>query len=389
MYNIQLFNKIANIGTDRFDRTKYLVSETAENPDAIMVRSAAMHDMSFAPALKAIARAGAGVNNIPVDRCADAGIVVFNTPGANANAVKELVICGLMLASRDIIDGAAWAKTLTATADMDVAKQVEKGKAKFAGCEIQGKKLGVIGLGAIGALVANAAHDLGMEVVGFDRFLTIDGAWRLSRKIGKAASIDEIFATCDYISVHVPSTPETRGMFNKASIASMKDGVRILNFSRADLAIAADVKEAVASGKIARYVTDFPTEELVNIPGILALPHLGASTEESEDNCAVMAADELIDFLETGNIRHSVNYPDAELPHTGDNRICVMHKNMPGILNNITAVISAAGINVENMVNRSKKDYAYTILEINGDLPDNAEEKISAIENVIRVRIIQ
>ncbi len=389
MYNIKLFNKIAKVGTDNFKADRFTVGEDVTNPDAIMVRSAAMHDMEFNPELKAIARAGAGVNNIPVDRCADAGIVVFNTPGANANAVKELVVCGLMLASRDITEGAQWAKGLTTTPEMDVAKQVEKGKSKFAGCEIAGKKLGVIGLGAIGALVANAAEDLHMEVMGFDRFMTVEAAWRLSRKIEKAADMDEIFSTCDYITVHVPSTPETRGMFNRETFAKMKDGVRILNFSRADLVNAEDMKEALASGKVARYVTDFPTEETVNVPGIIALPHLGASTEESEDNCAVMAAKELIEFLETGNIRNSVNYPNAELPHTGDARICAFHKNIPGVLNQITAIVSENGINVENMVNKSKKDYAYTILEIGGALPDDAAEKLSAIDGVLRINIIK
>ena len=252
-----------------------------------------------------------------------------------------------------------------------------------------GKTLGVIGLGAIGALVANAAEDLHMEVLGYDRFMTIDAAWRLSRKIEKAASMDEIFANCDYITVHVPSTPETRGMFNKETFAKMKDGVRILNFSRADLVNADDLKEAIACGKVARYVTDFPTEETVNVPGIIALPHLGASTEESEDNCAVMAAQELINFLENGNIRNSVNYPDAEIPHTGDARICVFHKNVPGVLNNITAIISSQSINVENMISKSKKDYAYTILEISGSIPENAAETISNMESVIRVNVIK
>ncbi len=389
MFNIQLYNKIAKVGTDNFDTAKYNVGEDIQNPDAIMVRSAAMHDMAFNPELKAIARAGAGVNNIPVDRCSEAGIVVFNTPGANANAVKELVVCGLMLASRDIIDGAVWAKNLVDTDEMDVAKQVEKGKSKFAGCEIAGKKLGVIGLGAIGALVANAAEDMHMEVLGFDKFMTIESAWKLSRKIEKAASMDEIFETCDYISVHVPSTPETRGMFNRETFAKMKDGVRILNFSRADLVNAADLKDAIASGKVAKYVTDFPTAETVNVPGIIALPHLGASTEESEDNCAVMAARELIGFLENGNIRNSVNYPDAEIPHTGDARICVFHKNVPGVLNNITAIISSQGINVENMISKSKKDYAYTILEVTGAIPDSAADIISNMESVIRVHIIK
>ena len=386
--NIKLMNKIAKVGTDVFG-AGYTVSDAVEAPDAIMVRSAKLHDMPINPELLAIARCGAGVNNIPVDKCAENGVVVFNTPGANANAVKELVICGLMLASRDITEGAEWAKTLVKTDDADVAKQVEKGKSKFAGCEIAGKRLGVIGLGAIGALVANAAHDLNMEVVGYDRFMTIDAAWRLSRKIEKAASMDEIFETCDYISVHIPSTPETRGMFNKETIAKMKDGVRILNFSRADLAVNEDIKEALASGKIARYVTDFPTEETVNVPGIIALPHLGASTEESEDNCAVMAVRQLAAFLENGNIRNSVNYPDTELPHTGDARICVFHKNVPGVLNHLTAMISAQGINVENMINKSKKDYAYTILEISGQVPAGVAETISSMENVIRVNVLK
>ena len=389
MYNIQLQNKIAKVGTDNFDAAKYTVGEGITAPDAIMVRSAALHDLEFNPELKAIARAGAGVNNIPIDRCSEAGIAVFNTPGANANAVKELVVCGLMLASRDIIDGAVWAKDLTKNDDADVAKQVEKGKSKFGGCEVAGKKLGVIGLGAIGALVANVANDLHMEVIGYDNYMTIDSAWRLSRKIARAASLDEIFENCDYITVHVPSTPETRGMFNAENIAKMKDGVRILNFSRADLADNAAIKAGIESGKIARYVTDFPTEETVNVPGIIALPHLGASTEESEDNCAVMAAKELIDFLETGNVRNSVNYPDCALPHTGDARICIFHKNVPGVLNNITAIISSQGINVENMINKSKKDYAYTILEISGQIPDNAADTISTMESVIRVNIIK
>ena len=389
MYNIQLLNKIARVGTDNFNADSYRVGEDVTNPDAIMVRSASIHEMEFNPELKAIARAGAGVNNIPIDRCSEEGIAVFNTPGANANAVKELVICGLMLASRDVIGGAAWAKDLQKTEAADVAKQVEKGKSKFADCEIAGKKLGVIGLGAIGALVANAANDLYMEVIGYDNYLTIEAAWRLSRKIERAASLDEIFEKCDYITVHVPSTPETRGMLSRENIAKMKDGVRLLNFSRADLADAEAIKEALASGKVASYVTDFPTEETVNVPGIVALPHLGASTEESEDNCAVMAAKELIDFLETGNVRNSVNYPDASLPHTGDARICIFHRNVPGVLNNITAIISSQGINVENMINKSKKDYAYTILEISGAIPDGAAETISNMESVVRVHIIK
>ena len=388
MYEIKTYNKISPVGLSLLDAEKYTVSDGAQNPVGAIVRSAALHEETFAPSLLAIARAGAGTNNIPIARCSEEGIVVFNTPGANANAVKELVLAGLFLSSRKIVSAIEWAKTLKGNGEA-VGKMVEKGKSAFAGPEIKGKKLGVIGLGAIGALVANAANDLHMEVIGYDNYLTIDSAWRLSRKIEKAASLDEIFEKCDYITVHVPSTPETRGMFNAANIAKMKDGVRILNFSRADLAVADDIKAGLASGKIASYVTDFPTEETVNVPGIVAIPHLGASTEESEDNCAVMAAKELIDFLETGNIRNSVNYPDVSLPHTGDARICIFHKNIPGVLNNITAIISSQGINVENMINKSKKDFAYTILEIGGNIPDNAAETIASMESVIRVNIIK
>ena len=389
MYNIKLLNKIAKCGTDVFDRSNYAVGDNIENADAIMVRSAVMHDMPLPDGLRAIARAGAGVNNIPVDACAERGIVVFNTPGANANAVKELVIAGLMLASRDITDGINWAKELEDTADADVAKQVEKGKSKFAGHEVAGKKLGIIGLGAIGVLVANAAVALGMDVIGFDKFMTVENAWKLSRSVHRADNIEEIFKTCDYITVHVPSTPETKGTFRAETIAMMKDGVRLLNFSRADLAVAADIKAALESGKIARYVTDFPTAETVGVPGIIAIPHLGASTEESEDNCAVMAAQELIDFLECGNITHSVNYPDASLPHNGDVRVCVFHRNIPTMLTKITNVMGEANVNIENMVNRSKKDFAYTIVEIIGSIPEDTAEKLNAIEGIIRVNIIQ
>lgn len=388
MYQIQLLNKIAKEGTDCYDPANYTTGTDIENPDAIMVRSAAMHDMIFGDKLKAIARAGAGVNNIPVDACAQKGIVVFNTPGANANAVKELVICALMLASRDIIDGAEWVKTLK-DGELTVAKQVEKGKSQFAGHEIIGKKLGVIGLGAIGTQVANAAVALGMEVVGFDKFLTVDAAWALSRAVKKATSMEDIFTTCDYITVHVPSTPETKGMFCKKNIETMKDGVRILNFARGDLAVIADIKEALQSGKIARYITDFPDSETINVPGIIAIPHLGASTEESEDNCAVMAAQELIDFLENGNITNSVNYPNCSLPREGDIRFCLFHSNVPNMLNKITSVLGDNNINIENMVNRSKKDYAYTIVEIVGDIPSHVEEKLLAIDGMIRVRVIR
>ena len=388
MKKIKLLNKIAKVGTDVFDPKKYEVGEDVESPDAVMVRSAVMHDMVFEPNLLAIARAGAGVNNIPVDKCADQGIVVFNTPGANANGVKELAIAALLLASRDIAEGIEWTKTLAGN-ELGVAKAVEKGKSKFAGQEILGKSVGVIGLGAIGAMVANAAVTLGMKVVGYDPYLTVDAAWHLSRAVEKADSYDDIFERCDYITMHIPSTPETRGMFNADAFAKMKDGVRLINLSRADLVNADDLKAAIATGKVAKYVTDFPTEETISQPGIVTIPHLGASTEESEDNCAAMAAQELVDYIENGNIRNSVNYPAVSMPHDGDARICVLHKNVPNMLSQISGALSAQDINIENLINRSKKDYAYTILEIIGDLPDEVVRSLESIENIIRVRIIK
>lgn len=388
MNKIKLLNKIAKVGTDKFDTAKYEIGTEIDNPDAIMVRSAVMHDMEFNPELLAIGRAGAGVNNIPVERCADSGIVVFNTPGANANGVKELAIAALLLASRDIVAGVEWSKTL-AGHELGVAKAVEKGKSAFAGQELSGKTLGVIGLGAIGAMVANTAVSLGMEVIGCDPYITVDGAWHLSRSIVKANTYDEIFAKADYITMHVPSTPETKNMFCAEAFAKMKDGVRIINLSRADLVNVADIKDAIAQGKVARYVTDFPTEDLINVPNIVTIPHLGASTEESEDNCAVMAANELIDYIESGNIRNSVNYPNASMPHDGDARICVMHKNIPNMLSQISSSVSSKGINIENMINRSKKDYAYTILEIGGEIPATIADEVASIEGVIRVRVIK
>lgn len=385
MKNIKLMNKIAAVGTDNFDRAKYNVGEDIENPDAIMVRSASLLDMEFGSELKAIARAGAGVNNIPVDRCADAGIVVFNTPGANANGVKELLIASLLLASRDIVGGIEWANTLKG--EEGIAKLVEKGKSKFAGNEIEGKTLGVIGLGAIGGLVANAASHLHMHVVGYDPYITVDAAWRLSRGIKKASSYDEIFESCDYITLHIPATPETKGMFNAEAFSKMKDGVRLINLSRADLINFADLKAAIASGKVKKYVTDFPTEDTVGEEGMIAIPHLGASTEESEDNCAVMAAHELIEYLEYGNITNSVNFPNASMPHVGDVRVCIMHKNIPNMIATISGAFSDCGINIENFINRSKKDYAYTIVEIHGQLPDGLVDKLSATDGVIRTNV--
>jgi len=381
MYNIKLLNKIAKIGLDEFDAEKYITKDEIEAPDAIMVRSAAMHDMEFGPELLAIARCGAGTNNIPVDKCAENGIVVFNTPGANANGVKELAIAALLLAARDIVGGVAYANSLTE----NVAKTVEKGKSAFAGCELRGKTLGVVGLGAIGGLVANAAATLGMNVIGYDPYITIEAAWRLSHHIKQASSYEEIYEKSDFITLHVPATPTTKNMICADTIAMMKGGVKIINLSRADLVCADDMKNAIASGKVARYVTDFPTEETINFPGIVTIPHLGASTAESEDNCAVMAAHELIDYIENGNITNSVNFPSVQMPRSGDHRLVVLHKNIPNTITTITGVISAQGINIENMANRSKGDYACTLIDTNSIVSEEGLAAIKATEAVIRV----
>ncbi len=383
--NILTLNKISTCGTSRFDAAKYTVGDAVENPDGIMVRSAAMHEMELPASLAAIARAGAGVNNIPVDKCSEAGIVVFNTPGANANAVKELVIAGMLISSRKVIPAIEWARTLKGNDDA-VPKMVEKGKSAYAGPEIKGKRLGVIGLGAIGILVANAAKSLGMEVYGYDPFLSVDAAWGLSRAIHHATSLDQIYAECDYITVHVPLTPDTREMFNAQAFAAMKPGVRVLNFSRAELVNAADMKAALADGKVAAYVVDFPTEDVLDVENVIAIPHLGASTPESEDNCAVMAADELMDYLENGNITHSVNYPEVSVPRSTETRVCVLHRNIPNMLTQISGVLAADGTNIETMTNRSKKDYAYTILDVVGDVAEASLDKIQAVDGVIRVR---
>ena len=383
MKNIKLMNKIAKVGTDNFDRTIYNVGEDVEKADAIMVRSASLHEMEFNPELEAIARCGAGVNNIPVEKCAENGIVVFNTPGANANGVKELAICALILASRDVVGGIKWVETLKG--QEGIAKLVEKGKSAYVGNELLGKKLGVVGLGAIGGMVANAANALGMSVVGYDPYLTPQAAWNLAPTIKQATGYDEIFKTCDYITLHVPATPTTKNMICEASISSMKDGVKIINLSRADLVNAADMKAAIASKKVSVYVTDFPNEETVCEEGIINIPHLGASTYESEDNCAVMAAKQLDEYLKTGNIKNSVNYPSVSLPRTSNARVCVMHKNIPNMLSQITAVFSKDGVNIENLANGSKGDFAYTIAEVE-NASNVAVEDIAKIEGVLRVK---
>ncbi|MBQ9773342.1 MAG: phosphoglycerate dehydrogenase [Clostridia bacterium] len=381
--NIQLLNKIAAVGLKELG-DGYNVGETVENPDGIMVRSAAMHEMEFGSELKAIARAGAGVNNIPIERCSEQGIVVFNTPGANANGVKELAVCALLLAARDVVGGIDWAKTLTE----DVAKQVEKGKSKFAGTELMGKTLGVIGLGAIGGLIANTAIHLGMNVIGCDPFLSVEGAWNLNHRVNRAATYDEIFEKADYITLHVPATKDTKNMICTVNIAKMKPGVKIINLARADLVNAADLKTALADGKISAYVTDFPTEEVLNVPGVVAIPHLGASTAESEDNCAIMAARELDDYLVNGNIKNSVNFPNVDMPRTGAARICVLHANVPAVLTKVTAALAEEGLNIENMTNKSKGENAYTVLDVSSTPSDAAVARIAGVEGVMRVRII-
>lgn len=386
MKNILLLNKIAKVGTDKLSPQDYCVSTDCPSPAGIMVRSANMLDMTFAPELLAIARAGAGVNNIPLDTCTEKGIVVFNTPGANANGVKELTLCALLLASRDILDGVEWVKTLAD--DPNAAKTVEKGKSRFAGCELKGKVLGVIGLGAIGGMVANAAVRLGMEVIGCDPYLSVEGAWNLDHHIHRAATYEEIYEKADYITIHVPATADTKGMINAATIASMKDGVRVINLSRDSLVNAADMKAALASGKVHRYVTDFATPEMIGTPGAILIPHLGASTEESEDNCAVMAAMQLDDYLRDGNIKNSVNYPAVSMPRSGDVRICVLHGNLPGILNQLTGVLSAAGLNIENMTNKSRGAAAYTMFDITGTVPTTVADDLAALADVVRVRVI-
>ena len=382
MFKVHTLNKISNKGLNELGDACE-VQETLEGADAILVRSAKMHDLTLPESVLAIARAGAGVNNIPIDAYAEKGVVVFNTPGANANAVKELVLCGLLLSSRKVVDGINWAQGLTE----DVAKAVEKGKSAFAGQEILGKKLGVIGLGAIGVMVANAAQALGMEVIGYDPYISVDAAWGLSREIKHASTLDEIYTQADYITVHVPLLESTKHMLNKEAFDKMKDGVRVLNFARDTLVENNDMKDALASGKVAVYVTDFPVEDVLGNDQIITIPHLGASTEESEDNCAVMAAKEIKAYLEEGNIINSVNYPACSMPWNGTGRIAIAHKNIPAILGKITAVIADAGLNIQDMTNRSRGDYAYTLIDAE-NVSEDVLNAIRGIEQVIKVRYL-
>ena len=387
MYKIQTLNKISPIGLDLFPRDNYEIASEIVNPDAVVLRSFAMHEMEIPKTVKSVARAGAGVNNIPIDKCTAQGIVVFNTPGANANGVKELVLAGLLLSSRRLVPGIEWAKTLIGKGD-EVGKLVEKGKSEFAGPEIKGKRLGVIGLGAIGVMVANDAAALGMEVMGYDPFISVDAAWRLDHSVMQAKSQEALIAESDYITVHVPLTDKTKGMFNKERFATMKKGARLLNFSRGDLVNNDDLAAALADGRVGAYVTDFPTDALLKLDKVIAFPHLGASTPEAEDNCAVMAVVQTRGFLERGNIKNSVNFPDCELDFRAKARVVIANKNVPNMVGQITGALAAEKINIADMINKHKGDLAYNIIDVDGELTDGAVDKIRAIEGVIMARVI-
>ena len=386
MLEIKTYNKIAKVGLNMFD-DKYEVSDGATSPVGAIVRSANLHEESFPKSLLAIARAGAGTNNIPTDKLTEQGVAVFNTPSANANAVKELVILGLLMASRRVVPAVEWAKELKGRG-AEVPKLVESGKSAFAGPEIRGKTLGVIGLGAIGVLVANAAQHLGMTVYGYDPYISLQNAWNLSHHIKHASDVKEIYERCDYITLHIPLNASTKNTIDKGAISSMKDGVRILNFSRDGLVKSEDMLEALSSGKVASYVVDFPTDEMLGVDGVICIPHLGASTPESEDNCAVMAAKELIDYIENGNITNSVNLPAALMARSAEHRICVIHKNVPNMLSSITSAVASGNVNIENLINKSRGDYAYTMLDVNNCDKNSVEMSLGDIEGVIRVRII-
>ncbi|MDR0304488.1 MAG: phosphoglycerate dehydrogenase [Chitinispirillales bacterium] len=388
MYKIQTLNKIAAVGLDKLGRDNYEIASEVSNPDGIILRSFKMHDMELPKSLKAVARAGAGVNNIPIEKCTQNGIVVFNTPGANANGVKELAIAALLISSRDIIGGVNWVQTLKGQGD-EVPNSVEKGKAEFGGCEIKGKTMGVIGLGAIGVLVANAAAELGMNVVGCDPYISIEAAWGLSPKVKRANALEALIRESDYISIHVPYIDATKGMFNQEKLSLCKDGVRIINLARGGLVVNKDMKAALESGKIAYYVTDFPDEEVITYKNVIALPHIGASTEESEDNCAIMAALEIKDYLENGNIKNSVNFPDVCVDRNpAKTRITIANKNIPNMVGQISSLLACAGINISEMVNKHLDEIAYNIIDTDSKVTDDVVAKISAIDGVISVRVI-
>lgn len=387
MYKILKLNEISDVANEVFT-SEYSLSKDEKNPDAIVLRSFNMHDYEIPSSVLCVGRAGAGVNNIPLDKCAEKGIVVFNTPGANANAVKELVICGLFLAGRKVVDGINWASSLKGKG-AEVAKLVEKGKSSFVGSEITGKTLGVVGLGAIGAMVANTAVKLGMNVLGYDPYISIDAAWNLNHNVKKETDINEIFKKSDFITLHVPLTDSTRSLVNAESIAMMKDGTAVLNFARGELVDAKAVIEALNNGKLSRYVTDFPTDEMLNVPNLVAIPHLGASTPEAEDNCAVMVARQMMDYLENGNIANSVNMPACKLPRQGKCRITLVHKNVKNVLSAITSLVGDAGINIANLMSQAKGDYAYLILDLDEDVSNDLITKLNALDTVVRVRVIK
>ena len=388
MFKIKTMNKISPKGLAELPTDSYIVGDDVMNEDGILVRSAKLHEYPFPENLRAIARAGAGTNNIPVDRCSEAGIVVFNTPGANANAVKELVLCAMLVASRDVMGGSAWVREQAQTEGVDVAATVEKGKAAFVGPELYRKTLGVIGLGAIGALVANVALSLGMEVYGYDPYLSVDAALRLDRHVHVVKDIAELYKVSDYITIHVPYMDETRHTIDADALAAMKDGVRVINLARGELVDDDAMIAALESGKAACYVTDFPNNKITLAKHVVAIPHLGASSPESEENCAVMAAQELRDYLENGNIKNSVNFPNVEMERTGVQRLCVIHRNIPAMLANITRQLSEDGVNVPNMTNKSKGDYAYTIVDVDSPVTDEAIADLQAIPGIIRMRLI-
>lgn len=387
MFKYHCLNPIANVGLENFT-SDYVMTKEIGEADGVMVRSASMHEMELGSNLKVIARAGAGVNNIPLEKCADKGIVVFNTPGANANGVKELVIAGMLLASRDIIGGINWVQENEE--DGDLAKMAEKQKKAFAGTEIEGKKLGVIGLGAIGVLVANAAVHLGMDVYGYDPYVSVDSAWKLSRSIRHAKTVDEIYRECDFITIHVPALDSTKGMIDKDAISLMKKDVVVLNFARDILVNSEDMVDALVAGNVKRYVTDFPTPEIAGVKNAIVIPHLGASTEESEDNCAKMAVKEMMDFLENGNIKNSVNYPNCDMGMRveGSTRITIMHKNIPNMISQFTTLLANEGINISDLTNKSKKQYAYTMLDVETEVSQKVFDEITGIDGVLRVRVI-
>jgi D-3-phosphoglycerate dehydrogenase len=387
MFNIKLLNKISKKGLEILNKDSFTLSETMDTPDAILLRSFSMHDMELIPSLKAVARAGAGVNNIPIDKCTEKGIVVFNTPGANANAVKELTIAALLMSSRKLIDGVLWTRSLINEGE-NLSKMVEKGKSAFAGPEIKGKHLGVIGLGAIGVMVANAAKSLGMEVEGYDPYISIDSAWGLSRSVKKAVNLDALLAKSDYITLHVPFTESTRNMIDASKLSQMKKGVRLLNFSRGELVNTKDLIEAIQEDRIAVYATDFPNQELISIKNVIPFPHIGASTPESEENCAKMAASQLGDFLKNGNIRNSVNFPSCQLLKTTDYRITVAHYNIPNMVRQVLSILADEGINVDSMINKSREKVAYTIVDTDTPVPVHAIKRLETIESILRVRVI-